>query len=40
MGTRLLTGRGDLLAKMIGPYYDLVGFDPRGIGGTTYVLQF
>jgi len=38
-GTRLLTERGGLLAEIIGPYYDLIGFDPRGIGRTVPKTQ-
>ncbi|KLO10606.1 hypothetical protein SCHPADRAFT_999478 [Schizopora paradoxa] len=38
-GIGLLTERGDLLALMIGPHYDLVGFDPRGIGKTVPKTQ-
>ncbi|KAG8737302.1 hypothetical protein FRC10_008360 [Ceratobasidium sp. 414] len=39
-GTRLAThaGRG-LSATRIGPYYDIIGFDPRGIGATTPIVK-
>ncbi|KLO10605.1 alpha/beta-hydrolase [Schizopora paradoxa] len=38
-GTRLVTGRGDLFALLVGPHYDLIGFDPRGIGRTVPKTQ-
>ncbi|QRV95061.1 Abhydrolase domain-containing protein [Ceratobasidium sp. AG-Ba] len=39
-GTQLATQSGPgLSATRIGPYYDIVGFDPRGIGATTPTVK-
>lgn len=33
-GVNFVIERGPFLARMIGEDYDLIGFDPRGIGAT------
>ncbi|KII90370.1 hypothetical protein PLICRDRAFT_696949 [Plicaturopsis crispa FD-325 SS-3] len=34
-GTHLVQSRGEALSKIVGPSYDILGFDPRGTGATT-----
>lgn len=34
-GTTLIQRSGDKISKMVGPEFDILGFDPRGIGATT-----
>lgn len=34
-GVDMVKGRGEQFAKIIGDDYDIIGFDPRGIGRTT-----
>ena len=39
-GVDLVQGRGDLLSKIVGPFFDVVGFDPRGISRSTPRVSF
>jgi hypothetical protein len=34
-GTELVQTMGDLIASVVGPNFDILGFDPRGTGATT-----
>jgi pimeloyl-ACP methyl ester carboxylesterase len=36
-GVEFLMGAGPLLHQLVGDDWDLVGFDPRGIGRTRFV---
>lgn len=38
-GTSLLQRAGDDISKIVGPEFDLLGFDPRGTGATTPSAQ-
>lgn len=38
-GTNLVARAGESLSLVIGPQYDIVGFDPRGIGATVPSAQ-
>lgn len=38
-GTLLLKTRGESIAKIVGPEFSLLGFDPRGTGATTPQAQ-
>lgn len=38
-GTSLLKRAGDDISKIVGPEFDLLGFDPRGTGATTPSAQ-
>lgn len=39
-GKQLVFGRGEMIAEMLGYDWDLVGFDPRGIGESMFVPSF
>ncbi|KAF9040650.1 TAP-like protein-domain-containing protein [Panaeolus papilionaceus] len=39
-GIQLLTESGDPLAKIVGPQFDLVSFDPRGVGASIPHISF
>lgn len=38
-GTSFMARAGSLLSTVIGPKYDILGFDPRGIGATTPLAE-
>ncbi|KZV95747.1 hypothetical protein EXIGLDRAFT_765947, partial [Exidia glandulosa HHB12029] len=38
-GTQTLLELGPLMAQLVGPGYDLIGFDPRGVGATIPNVQ-
>ncbi|GJE95986.1 alpha/beta hydrolase [Phanerochaete sordida] len=38
-GVQLIVEGGEYFRSIIGPEYDLVGFDPRSVGGTTPVVS-
>lgn len=38
-GTALMPVRGEMISKIVGPEFDLLGFDPRGVGATTPSAQ-
>ncbi|KAF4621975.1 hypothetical protein D9613_009061 [Agrocybe pediades] len=39
-GVDMIQGRGDLLSAIVGPNFDVVGFDPRGISRSTPRASF
>ncbi|THH10618.1 hypothetical protein EW145_g1198 [Phellinidium pouzarii] len=38
-GVKFARDGGSIVARLVGPYHDLVGFDPRGIGQTVPKVQ-
>lgn len=39
-GVDFVRGRGELFSKILGPQFDIVGFDPRGPFSLRYLLIF
>ncbi|KAK7040312.1 hypothetical protein VNI00_009780 [Paramarasmius palmivorus] len=39
-GIDLVIGRGEYLAQIVGPQFDVVGFDPRGVSRSTPRVEF